>query len=595
MRTQFSLMLCSLALAGLLLVSCGAGDPNAALAPRAPTTPATELPTAHPTEPPAPTATAVSSPLGNIRFVDVASQVGIHFRHGAFAQAVYKDPQAAMGGGLCWIDYDNDGWLDLYFVNSYAEDEAQYWQEQGGLPTNTLYHNQAGYFVDVSAASGADLSLRGNGCVAADFNLDGWMDLFVTADGPNALLWNNGDGTFSEGAEAAGLAAPEWNSASAVGDLNSDGLPDLFVAAYLDLDRTIPKPSGAFPQDYYGLPDRLYLNQGPAGAKRVSFREVTEAAGLHWEERGLGALFSDLDGDGDLELYVANDGHSNRLYANEPWPGGIEADPEGLGFRFVDWTETAQVGDSGSGMGVAGGDYDGDGHPDLFVTNWEREVNALYRNEIADAGPLIFQYSTFRIGISGLGNGLTGWGTHLADFDQDTDTDLMIVNGRVPVTNLDTDPELVRYYRNRSYNLDDSPGEPARFFEWTEQVGLEAVGPLLGRGSAAADFDNDGDLDVAVNSVAGEAVLLRNDGHPGHWLQVVFPDFAPGARAVATLPDGRSLVREWHVGSSYLASEDPRLHFGLGEYDTVQVTVRWPDGRQTVWQDVPADQPLFVH
>ena len=394
------------------------------------------------------------------------------------------------------------------------------------------------------------------------------------------------------------MAAPEWNSAATVGDLNGDGLPDLFVAAYIDLDRKIPKPSGAFPQDYYGLPDRLYLNCGLApGSARgpAMFQEVTQAAGLLREERGLGALFSDLDGDGDLELYIANDGHPNRLYANEPWPGGVAADPQGLGFRFEDLTDTADAGESGSGMGVAGGDYDGDGMLDLFITNWERELHALYRNELAEEGHLVFQYSTFRIGISGLGNNMTGWGTAWVDLDQDTDLDLLVTHGRVPITDLEADAQLVRLYRNRNWNPDGNQGRPGQFIEWTQQVGLQEVGPLLGRGSAMADYDNDGDLDVAINTISGPVVLLDNDGVHGNWLQVSFDGFYPGVVATVELPDGRQLVRELSVGSSYLASEDPRLHFGLGLHDVApRLTVRWPDGSQLRLNDVPANQQLVV-
>ncbi|MCB0047454.1 MAG: ScyD/ScyE family protein [Caldilineaceae bacterium] len=526
-------------------------------------------------------------------FTDVAEAAGLGFTHGAFAAAISADMVAAMGGGLCWLDYDNDGWLDLYLVNSHATDEAAMWQEQGGLPRNALYRNlgengEDVRFEDVSAGSGADLALRGNGCLAADLNSDGFTDLYITADGPNALLWNNGDGTFTEGAAAAGMAAPEWNSAAVAGDLNGDGLPDLFVAAYIDFARRIPKPSGAFPQDYYGLSDHLYLNQGDG-----TFVDVAEEAGLLYEERGLGALFLDVDADGDLDLYIANDGHPNRLYRNDP----VADDP---GFHLTDITATAGVGDSGSGMGVAGGDYDGDGRTDLFITNWERELNALYRNEGNVDGNLVFQYSTFRIGISGLGNGITGWGTRLADFDHDTDTDLLITNGRVPVTNLETDPELMRYYRNRSANPSSAPMQPGSFLEGTEPVGLKELGPLLGRGSAVADYDNDGDLDVAVNQISGPVTLLRNDlmersSDNTHWLILDPGAPTPGLRAVVTLADGRTLARESYAGSSYLATEDFRLHFGLGDWTSVtRVAITWPGGKEIVLEDVPADQALRI-
>jgi hypothetical protein len=508
----------------------------------------------------------------------------VNFQHGAFRTAVSPDPVAAMSGGLCWIDYDRDGWLDLYVVNNHALDEIGYWEAQGGLPRNALFRNVRGTFVEVSAAAGVDAAIRGNGCVAADFNGDGWPDLYVTADGPNLLFWNNGDGTFSEGAAAAGVDAPEWNSAAVVGDLNGDGRPDLFVAAFIDLDHRIPNPSGAFPQDYYGLPDRLYLNEGIDPATGwATFREITLEAGLQREERTLGALFTDVNHDGRLDLYLANDGQPNRLYENVPTA-------DGLGFRLVDLTGSADVGDSGSGMGVAGGDYDNDGWFDLFVTNWEVELNALYRNATHEAGFINFRYSTYRIGLSGLGNNQTGWGTAWADFDHDTDLDLLVVNGRVPVTNMQTDPELVRLYGNLL-----AAGQPGQFRDWTVGVGLDEVGPLLARGSAVADFNNDGLLDVAINSIGGPLVLLQSSGARGNWLQIGFDGFYPGAVATVTLADGRQLVRELHAGSSYLAGEDPRLHFGLGDATVVpELVMRWPGGGETRLRDVAANQRLLV-
>ncbi|MCB0106212.1 MAG: ScyD/ScyE family protein, partial [Caldilineaceae bacterium] len=459
-----------------------------------------------------PMTTTVAGPAG-LYFTDVAEQVGLTFQHGAFRTAISMDPVAAMGAGLCWIDFDNDGWLDLYLVNSHAVEEVSYWEANGGLPRNALYRNVEGHFIDVGSAAGVDVAVRGNGCVAADLNLDGRQDLLVTADGPDLLFWNQGDGTFVEGGVAAGVAAAEWNSAAVVGDLNNDGLPDLFVAAYIDLNKMIPKPSGAFPQDFYGLPDRLYINRGiDPTSGYATFREVTSEVGLTREERGLGAMLTDVDQDGDLDLYIANDGHPNRLYANVPWPGGVLADPVGVGFRFEDVTAVADVGDSGSGMGVAGGDYDGDMRVDLLITNWDRELNALYANQTVAADTLDFQYETFRIGMSGFGANQTGWGVQMADFDHDSDDDLLIVNGHVPITDFAVDAESVRFYRNRQQELlvtgSTLAGPPRRFVDESDVVGLSAVGPLMARGSASADFDNDGDLDVAVNTVGRHVVLL---------------------------------------------------------------------------------------
>ena len=530
---------------------------------------------------------AVDGPTG---FINVAAEMGLDFQHGAFQAGISMDPVAAMGGGVCWIDYDNDGWLDIYLVNSHALDEVTFWEND--LPENGLYRNLYGQqFQPINHASQSDLALRGNGCVAADFNLDGWTDIYITAHGPNALLWNQGNGTFTEGGAMAGVDAPEWSSAATVGDLNGDGWPDLFVAGYIDLEETIPKPTGHFPQDFYGIPDRLYLSQGIDSATgQVTFQEVTKAVGLERAERGLGAILSDLDQDGDLDLYIANDGHPNRLYANQPMPDTPQ------GFRFVDLTDSADVGDSGSGMGVTGGDYDGDGAPDLFVTNWDSELNALYRNKQNDAGDdLTFQYSTYRIGLSGLGNGLTGWGTHMVDFDHDTDLDIVTVNGHVPITDFELDAELVRFYGNRTRQADGTEGRPGQFLDWTQQAGLSQVGPLMARGSAAADYDNDGDLDIAINNIGGVPALLENRLSQGNWLTVGTAKFAPGLQIILTLPDGRQLVREALCGSSYLASEDPRIHFGLGRIETIlEMVVRWPDGRVENFDNIAVNQHLIL-
>jgi hypothetical protein len=511
---------------------------------------------------------------------------GLHFRHGAFQTRVFPDLAAMMGGGLCWIDYDNDGWLDLYLVNSHAEHEIAYWQQNGGLPRNALYRNRSGRFVDVSAASGADLAMRGNGCVAADLNNDGWTDLIVTADGPNALLWNNGDGTFTEGAEVAGIATDEWNTAVAVADLNDDGWLDVFIGSYIDPNNRVPNPTGAFPQDYFGIPDHLYIGMGLDASGHAIFREVTHDVGMVTHERNLGAIFSDFDNDGDLDLYLANDGQPNRLYENLPQ----ENDPLAIGFRLRDTYETADVSDRGSGMGVSSGDWDNDGFYDLIVTNWDTELNALYRNETHEEGYLRFFYSTYRIGMMGLGNNMTGWGTILADFDHDTDLDLLTVNGHVPITNLETDAELVRLYGNRT-----AEGFPRQFREWTEPVGLRDLGPLLSRGSAVADYDNDGDLDIAINTIAGRAVLLRNDLSNTNWLLVETDEPVPGLVAEIRLPDGRVLRREQHTGSSYLASEDPRLHIGLGALQTIpELKLLWPDGTVQQYTNVPTNQILVA-
>ena len=535
-----------------------------------------------------------ATPPGQIRFTNVAGEVGLDFQQGAFRWRVTGDPVAMMGGGLCWLDYDRDGWLDLFVVNSYAELEAGKWEANGGLPRSALFRNVEGRFTDVSRASGANLALRGNGCVAADLDLDGWTDLYVTTARFDALLWNNGDGTFTEGAEAASVDAYGWQTGAVAGDLNADGWPDLFVAAYVDLNNRDPTAATGFPTTHYGRRDLLFINEGVGPSGRATFREVGVAVGLEASdfEYGLGALLTDLDGDGDLDLYVANDTNPKRLYANVPWPGGREADPQRIGFRFEELGGPAHANDNKSGMGIAGGDYDGDGRFDLLVTNIGYQMHSVYRNQSSEEG-LSFRDARSESGNVELGGRWTGWGTSWADFDLDTDLDLVVVNGSIPIVYPAADAQVVQVFGNLT-----AQGRAGQFEDLTEVAGLDEVGPLLGRGGAVADFDNDGDLDIAINSIGGRLVLLRNSGAAGNWLEVQLDarSVHPGAVVTAVLPDGRELRRELHAGSSYLSSEDPRCHFGLGTADEVaELRIRWPDGEETRLGSISANQLVVVH
>lgn len=538
------------------------------------------------------TSVAIAQPVRSpsaehLVFTDVAGEVSLDFRHSAFRWDVSGDPPAMMGGGVCWIDYDADGWLDLFVVDSYAEEETGRWEDEGGLPRSALFHNERGRFVDVSAGSGADLPLRGTGCVAADLDLDGFTDLYVTSATTGALLWNRGNGTFSEGAQAAGVAPSGWYAGAAVGDVNGDGLPDLFLAGYADLNYPIPEATQGFPKTYLGVRDLLYLNEGD-GFGRPTFREAGTEAGLEvvGYEYGLGATFLDVEGDGDLDIYVANDTNPNRLYGNVPWPGGAETDPLGLGFRFEDLSGKAGVADPNSGMGIAMGDFDSSGSEDIFVSNSRSQAHAVYRA----LGGVPATFEDVRDTIGPDLSGSTGWGVSWGDLDLDTDLDLVLVNGNIPVTNLVSDAKPVRILRNLT-----AQGETGRFEEVGDGLGLDEIGPLLARGSAVADYDNDGDLDVVVNQVGGDLVLLENDGVVGNWLEVSLEGFHPGAVVTVELPDGRRMSRTVRAGSSYLSSEDPRAHFGLGDAQMVRrVIVRWPGGGETVVTGVDAGQIVTV-
>jgi hypothetical protein len=535
---------------------------------------------------------AAAKGFASVRLKDVAKQVGIDFRQGSFRYGVdASDPASMMGGGVCWIDYDNDGWMDLFVVNSYTDANLPAWQKHGGLPRSQLFHNVHGKFVNVTARSGAGLQIRGNGCVAADFDGDGHTDLYVTSAVDDQMLWNNGDGTFTERTRPDGLVSFGWHSGAAVADVNGDGRPDLFVSGYTDMNAQIPGSVAGFPTNHQGVRSELFLNEGPDGRGHARFREVGAAAGLptsHFDH-SLGAVFSDFNGDGRQDLYVANDEDPNRMYVNVPWPGGAKADPKGLGFRLVDRARTGGVADSNAGMGVAAGDYNGDGTTDMFVSNSRGQTHAVFRGLATPSSGRTF--ANARSGFAAaFGTNFTGWGDSWVDLNRDGYPDLALANGAIPVTNLRKDAAPLQALENLA-----GQGLPGQFANASALTGLEAAPHVNGRGLAAADFNNDGNIDIAINTIGGPLVLLENRNKAGHWLEVSLAGFHPGATVTAELPGGRRLVREVQAGSSYLSSEDPRLFFGLGRATRVRsLVVRYPGGKTTRLSGVAGNQILTL-
>jgi hypothetical protein len=530
---------------------------------------------------------AVASGFASVRLTNVASLVGLNFTQGAFSHGVQPDTQAMMGGGLCWLDYDNDGWLDLFVVNSYANNDLAY----ESIPRSALFHNVHGRFVDVSKASGADLQVKGTGCVAADFNGDGYTDLFVTTAFSDYLLWNNGNGTFTEGARAAGVVSLGWHSGAAVADVNGDGRPDLFVAGYTDVNGQVEGTTAGFPTDHKGVRSELFLNEGNGPNGRARFKEVGGEVGLpksHFDH-SLGAVFTDVNGDGRPDLYVANDEDPNRLYLNVPYPGGAKADPLHLGFRLRDVGAAYGVDDPNAGMGIAAADYNGDGRPDIFVSNSRGQTHAVYRSRPTEAGGP--PYADARANFApAFGDTFTGWGASWVDLNRDGYLDLVLANGAIPITNLKQDAQPVQVLENLT-----GQGLAEQFGDASNLPGIQSALRINGRGLAAADFNNDGNVDIAINSIDAPLVLLKNTNTAGHWLEVSLKGFQPGAVVTAVLPGGRTLVREVQAGSSYLSSEDPRPFFGLGSATKVaSLTVRFPNGTVQRLTDVPADRIVTV-
>ena len=505
-----------------------------------------------------------STSLAGVGLVDVAGRVGLDFRQGSFRYGVTPDYRAMMGGGVCWIDADGDGFLDLFAVNSYASSDVAQYEAHGGLPESMLFRNDHGRFSAVHTG----VRVQGDGCAAADLNGDGRTDLVVSTTSGVDVLWNEGHWHFAERA----LRGAGWYTGVAVADVNGDGKPDVFAAGYADPSEPVPGSLAGFPTNLTGVRDLLFLNEG--GGR---FREVGAEAGLEAAnfEHGLGARFVDVNGDGRPDLYVANDEDPNRLYVNVPWPGGAAADPLGLGFRFDERGTAAGVADPNAGMGIAASNLGG--RLGLLVTNSRNQRTAAYLaagTRFADARSLF---------DPALGTAFAGWGVTFADLANSGRPDVVLAAGAIPVTNLADDAEPIRVLAPTRGGY----GDAAR------AVG---AGPVVnGRGLAAADATNDGRLSIAVNTIGGPLLLLQPQGALGHWLEVGLSRFAPGATVTVVLPDGSTRTQTTSAGSSYLSSEDPRLHFGLGHATRVaRVVVRMPWGATVTQTNVSADRIVTV-
>ncbi len=467
-----------------------------------------------------------------------------------------------MGGGLCWLDYDGDGWLDLFVVNSFGEGDIGAYSARGGLPRTALFHNVHGRFVDVSARSGAGRAVRGEGCVAADFNGDGRTDLYVTTAQSDELLWNDGDGTFTEGARSHGVVSFGWHAGAAVADVNGDGRPDLFVAGYTEQNGAIPTSTAGFPTNHLGVRDLLFLNLGNGRDGRARFREVGRQVGLDPApyDHSLGAVFTDANA-----RRAARPLRRERRGSEPPLRqrAGRAARRPLRRFRRRR---------RGRGSKRRHGRGRGGRRTSSSPTRATRGTPSSAARDAASSPAPAASLPT---------NVTAGWGAGWVDLANSGRLDLVVANGSIPVTNLRRDARRIQVLVPRGSSFVDA--------------GLLQGLRVNGRGLAAADFDNDGRVDVAVNTIGGRLLLLRNTGAAGHWLEVRLGRFAPGAIVEARLPDGRVLSREVQAGSSYLSSGDPRVHLGLGKATRVtELAVSFPGGRKVTLRDVPADRIVAV-
>lgn len=528
-----------------------------------------------------------------VSLTNIAKQAGLNFI------TIYGDVKKnrylleTTGAGVGFIDYDNDGWQDLFFVNGTRLDTLP---KGVAPPTNRLFRNKGnGTFEDVTAKAGLVRTNWGQSVSVGDYDNDGNDDLFITAFGKNALYHNNGNGTFTDLAEKAGVSnnKSRWGAGSSFLDYDKDGDLDLFAASYIDLDlKTAPLPEtgpcvykgvmvACGPPGLTGGVNMLWQNNGNG-----SFTDVSERSGIRKTEGtyGLGVAVADFDNDGFADIYVANDSSPAILYRNNK--NGTFTDialEAGCAFS-VDGKPQA-------GMGVSAGDYDRDGWFDIFKTNFAGDTSTLYRN----VGKAVFDDITFAAGM-GLNTRWLGWGTSFADFDNDGWLDVFLVNGHVypEVEKLTTEAGYAQ--RKVLYqNLKNG-----KFADVSVQVGGAVMENSPARGAAFGDFDNDGDIDIVINNVNAAPELIRNDSKSGNnWLKIKLVGVRSnrggiGARIKLTTEDGAQ-IEEVRSGSSYYSQNDMRVNFGVGKAVKIKsVEVRWPSGQVDTLNDLAANQIITI-
>lgn len=527
----------------------------------------------------------IVSPL---RFRDVAREMGIDFQHGPGERR--RTLPEDTGSGVAWGDYDGDGDWDLYLVNYSASSDGPIEPKA----QNRLFRNDGHRFTDVTREAGvADGEGFGMGATFVDYDGDGDVDLYVTNYGPNSLYRNRGDGSFEEVAASAGVADPLWSTGATWGDFDRDGHIDLYVTNYVayehaDIDiETDAIPFTLNPNSFDPQPNRLYRNRGDG-----TFEDVAEACGVHNPEgRGLAATFCDLDGNGWLDLYINNDVSTNKLYQNL----GVK-DANGM-ILFSDHSAVTGTADPRGSMGLSVGEIgamtdDYDGLPDLFITHWIAQENALYQSLKPPGGDLEYRDKTRRFRLGELSLDHVGWGCAMTDFDLDGWPDLVVANGstlEVRVSPLCLQAEPIFLFWN----------DGARFHEVAAQAGAALSGRYWGRGLAVADFDRDGDVDIAIAVNRGQALLLRNETQTDHRALIVTlrakAALCFGAKVEVTV-GSRQQAQWWGADVSYLGMHAAEMVFGLGGRDRVDsIRVFWMDGKVSERSGVVAGRVEIAH
>jgi enediyne biosynthesis protein E4 len=522
-----------------------------------------------------------------IEFTDVTQAAGIKFRHhnGAYGKKYLPETN---GSGAAFLDYDNDGWQDVLLVNSMDFADAP----KKRRAVMALYHNnQNGTFTDVTAQAGLAKQMYGMGAAIGDYDNDGWQDIYITALGPNALFRNLSNGKFADVTMKTGVAGGQndFSSSAAWFDYDKDGKLDLFVGNYVEwsiekdlhcsLDGT--NKSYCTPETYKGQSARLYHNVGG------KFEDVTEKAGVSDPtSKSLGVATFDYDKDGWLDLFVANDTQPNKLYKNNG-NGTFSETAVTAGVAF------SEEGKARAGMGVDVADYDGSGYPSLAIGNFSNEMLGLYHNE-GKSGLFIDQAPGSNVGQATMLS-LT-FGVFFFDYDLDGKQDIFLANGHVADDINKVQPKITYAMAPKLFRNEGKK----KFTEVSRKVGKAFAKPIVARGAAYGDYDNDGDQDVIVTTNGGPAYLLRNDGgSQNHFVRFKTVGATSnrdgiGAKITVTLSDGAKQWQMVHSGSSYCSQSELPLTFGLNRADKVEkVEVEWPSGKVDKLANLAANQ-LYV-
>ncbi len=566
--------------------------------------------------PPVPAETAAPTPRAAQAelFVDATAAAGLDFVHwnGMSGELYFCE---MVGPGAALFDVDNDGDLDLFLVQGHmlgagkTADDALFPPRHPLPAMDRLYRNDLEIhpdgsrtlrFTDITAESGLRSGGYGMGVATADVDGDGWMDLYVTNLGSNQLWRNRGAGpdgrvTFEDVTAQAGAAAAGWSVSAAFLDFDRDGWLDLYVGNYVEYsvaaDKRCRAPTGApdycGPLSYTPEPDLLLRNLGPGADGRIRFENVSSRSGIDREHGGaLGVVAADLNLDGWMDVYVANDGVANQLWINQG--AGADGQVTFVNEALLGGAALNRDGQPEAGMGVDAGDVDNDGDEDLFLAHLTQETNTLYRN----SGGAQFEDATVTTGLGAPSLEATGFGTAFFDYDNDGWLDLLVLNGAVKHVEALAragDPYPLHQPNQLFRNLAGEPGGQLRFEEVTGRAGSVFALSEVSRGAAFGDLDNDGDVDVVIGNNAGPARILENRAAAGHsWLGLRL--LGPGGRDMlgawveVVRAGAPPLWRRLRTGGSYASARDPRLLVGLGEATAVEaVRVRWPSGAGEVF------------